>query len=156
MLLIRPFNQTDYPDVLNIERVVFSDRRAEEYMAYYLVQREHFFVAQLDSKVVGYAVGYVSRDTGKVFSIAVHPAFRGRGIGKALLIRLLGSLLDAGAVHVLLEVRVSNIAAQRLYTSVGFVQVSTMPMYYPDGEDAYVYLFTAPLKAMSNRWERSS
>jgi len=146
MFAIRLFEPSDYAGVMSIERALFSDRNADEYMGYYMLQREHFFVAQLDAELVGYAVGYVSKDIGKVFSIAVRPAFQRRGVGKALLVRLLKSLLDAGADTVLLEVRLSNRAAQRLYRSVGFVRVSTVSMYYPDGEDAYLYLFAAPAK----------
>ncbi len=156
MFAIRLFEPSDYAGVLGIERAVFSDREAEEYLAYYMMQREHFFVAQSDDELVGYAVGYVSRDIGKVFSIAVRPTFQRRGVGKTLLVRLLKSLLDAGADTVLLEVRLSNRAAQGLYRSVGFVRVSTVPMYYPDGEGAYLYLFASPAKGQMIKHGESS
>ncbi|HIH69295.1 ribosomal protein S18-alanine N-acetyltransferase [Methermicoccus shengliensis] len=148
MLTVRHFEPKDYHEVLGIERLVFSDREAEEYVSYYFMQREHFFVAQLDTRVVGYAVGYVSGEMGKVFSIAVHPMFRGRGIGSSLMIRLLTSLIASGASYVMLEVRVSNYAAQRLYRKLGFTQIYRVPMYYPDGEDAYVYALIAPPRPM--------
>jgi len=148
MLVVRPFEPEDYDEVLWIEKLVFPDRRAEEYVSYYFMQRDHFFVAQADTRVVGYAVGYVSGEMGKVFSIAVHPMFRERGIGSSLMIHLLTSLVASGATYVMLEVRVSNQVAQRMYRSLGFVRISRVPMYYPDGEDAYIYVLTAPPRAM--------
>jgi len=44
-----------------------------------------------------------------------------------------------------LEVRVSNLPAQRLYESMGFVRAGRIKHYYtPDGEDAWVYRLVVP------------
>lgn len=149
MLIVRLFEPRDYHEVLWIEKLVFSDREAEEYVNYYFMQRKHFFVAQVGTRVVGYAVGSVSKEMGKVVSIAVHPMFRGMGIGSSLMVHLLTSLIASGASHVMLEVRVSNEAAQRLYRKLGFTQISRVPMYYPDGEDAYIYVLIVPPRPMT-------
>ena len=66
----------------------------------------------------------------EVLDIAVSPAWRRRGIARALLQQLLGELPDT-VDRVLLDVRVSNTPALGLYRSLGFVQDGLRPNYYP-------------------------
>jgi len=91
-------------------------------------------------------VGYVVADTvpnhgrplGHVKDFAVHPGFRGRGLGKRLLRRALGVLDARGVDSVKLEVRASNDPAITLYEQFGFTHRRTVPNYYDDGEDALI------------------
>lgn len=62
----------------------------------------------------------------RILSIAVDPAFRGRGLGSALLQAALASLAKRGARRVRLEVRPENAAAVRMYEKAGFRRVGTM------------------------------
>lgn len=86
----------------------------------------------------GEAVGYVAVRLGPGFlhvaSIAVAPAWRGRGIGSALLRAACAA--GAGTERALLEVRASNRAARRFYARHGFVEAGLRPRGYPDGEAA--------------------
>ncbi len=59
----------------------------------------------------------------RIVSIAVHPDFQGRGIGRRLMAAALESLQRRGAECVRLEVRPDNVAARRLYESLGFQDV---------------------------------
>lgn len=59
----------------------------------------------------------------RILSIGILPEAQGKGIGKALLLKGLTSLEDAGAKRIRLEVRKGNIAAIRLYDSVGFKSI---------------------------------
>lgn len=93
---------------------------------------------------VGYIFFWVAADEIHIINIAVHPKFRKMGIGK----RLIEIALDYGRkVHAqcaFLEVRVSNLTAQHLYTKLGFKVVGVRRRYYTDNkEDALVmkYLF---------------
>jgi len=71
--------------------------------------------------------------------VAVAPPFRRRGIGAALLGRVLKEGRALGARTALLEVRASNAAAQALYSRLGFVRVGLRKAYYTDlPEDALV------------------
>jgi ribosomal-protein-alanine N-acetyltransferase len=95
--------------------------------------------------VVGYAGYWFVVDEAHISTIAVHPEWRGRGVGEHLLVHLLGQALDLGAVAATLEVRVSNTAAQNLYRKYGFEQVGRRRRYYRDnGEDAL--LMTAAMR----------
>jgi ribosomal-protein-alanine N-acetyltransferase len=67
----------------------------------------------------------------------VHSDFRRRGIGQALLQRVLEQARNRNSARVTLEVRISNTVAQSLYQSVGFVAKGLRKGYYSDdGEDA--------------------
>jgi ribosomal-protein-alanine N-acetyltransferase len=88
-------------------------------------------------------VGYiVARETAGEFHInnfAVRPEFRRRGIGAALLDRVLGEARRRKANAAFLEVRSSNHAAQALYEKSGFKAIATRPNYYSEPrEDAVV------------------
>jgi len=83
-------------------------------------------------------------DEAHVATIATHPDFRRQGIGRKLLFHALMAAKAEGARTALLEVRVSNLAAQEMYRKFGFVEVNRRPHYYSDnGEDAI--LMTADL-----------
>ncbi|OGR16822.1 MAG: ribosomal-protein-alanine N-acetyltransferase [Deltaproteobacteria bacterium RIFOXYD2_FULL_66_9] len=73
-------------------------------------------------------------------NIAVHPARRGQGIGRALLAECIRRAARAGASLIFLEVRAGNEAAQRLYRSMGFGFRAIRKGYYTDtGEDAVIF-----------------
>jgi ribosomal protein S18 acetylase RimI-like enzyme len=75
---------------------------------------------------VGVIVGFVGYSTfaakprWNVHDISVVPAARGRGVGRAMLSRVIDDATEAGAVAVTLEVRHDNDAARHLYASLGF------------------------------------
>ncbi len=73
-----------------------------------------------------------------IVTLAVQPAWRGVGLGKWLLLRLLDEARQQGGLLATLEVRTGNQAARLLYERVGFQQIGQRKRYYPDGEDALV------------------
>ena len=107
-----------------------------------------FLVAETtaDTHAKSGIVGYIVADAipnhgtplGHIKDLAVHPDFRGEGIGKRLLRRGLGVLDAHGAGSVKLEVRDGNDVARELYEQFGFTHHRTVPNYYDNGEDALV------------------
>ena len=95
-----------------------------------------------DPSVVGFVVADAvpnhGQPIGHVKDLAVHPEFRGRGVGKSLFERGLGVLEANGVASVKLEVRASNERARSLYRQFDFAHVRTIPNYYDDGENAHV------------------
>ena len=74
-----------------------------------------------------------------VTNIAVAEEARGRGVGRKLTEELLRILSNLGASYATLEVRVSNLRAQNLYKSLGFLSVGKRKRYYEDNdEDAFL------------------
>lgn len=96
-------------------------------------------MAQSGATIVGYLIGREVGGSGEILNLAVEPAFRRRGIARALLEAGLAALRRRGAGEVFLEVRVSNAAAQALYRQAGFRPVGQRPGYYRSPrEDALV------------------
>ena len=102
----------------------------------------HYVVAVDGPDLLGYAGLAVTGDEAHVLTIGVTGAAQGRGIGTALLRDLLAA---AGPRSVLLDVRVDNPTAQRLYERYGFVPVGRRRRYYqPSGTDALVMARPVP------------
>jgi ribosomal-protein-alanine N-acetyltransferase len=70
-------------------------------------------------------------DEATLLNIVVHPYWQRRGIARELLLHALQELGERGAVRCLLEVRVSNLGAIALYSSLGFGVDGRRRDYYP-------------------------
>jgi len=92
-----------------------------------------------ERRVVGYIIFWRIQDEIQINNIAVHPDFRGLGIGEAILREVLDKARSEGAVFVSLEVRVSNVPARALYEKFGFEIIGSRKDYYINpAEDALV------------------
>lgn len=83
----------------------------------------------------------VAADEAEILTIAVAHAARRGGVARALLCEATIHAANVGAKAIFLEVSVANIAALRLYTHAGFIQVGRRPRYYSDNTDALVLRF---------------
>ena len=61
-----------------------------------------------------------SPELGEIHVIGVHPAFQGRGLGRATVIEALWYLAEAGCLTGMLYVDTANETALDLYQSLGF------------------------------------
>jgi ribosomal protein S18 acetylase RimI-like enzyme len=76
---------------------------------------------------VGAVQGVMDRGPiGAIQNVGVLPAFRGQGLGKALVRRALAGFFQAGLQRAYLEVTAQNEGAVRLYRSVGFKKAKTL------------------------------
>ncbi|WIX32059.1 GNAT family N-acetyltransferase [Salinicola sp. JS01] len=93
-------------------------------------------------------VAYLPFDA-ELQSISVHPDARRRGLAAALLAWLLARTARGGAERMLLEVRASNQAAQRLYHKLGFAEDGRRRGYYrcDDGGSEEAVLMSRALPA---------
>ncbi|MBF6044969.1 ribosomal-protein-alanine N-acetyltransferase [Streptomyces sp. NRRL B-1677] len=102
-----------------------------------------------DGRVVGYAGLAAIDGTGDVQTIAVAQEHWSTGLGSRLLRELLTAATDFECREVLLEVRVDNTRAQRLYERFGFEGVGVRRGYYQPGNvDALVMRLSDPLSAV--------
>ena len=149
--VVRKARREDIPAIIVVNRVSRPENYPEWFFEDHLTRwGEACYVAEVNGKVVGYVMSRVEYGAsnfdlrrlvrkGHIVSIAVLPGYRRRGIGTALMKAALRSLREKyGCEEVYLEVRVSNEPAIRLYEKLGFRRVRVIPMYYLDGEDAYV------------------
>lgn len=74
-------------------------------------------------------------DEAEILTLATRPDFRRRGLAGKLLAAVESTLVAQGTNHFFLEVRVDNIAAQKLYQQAGYEVMYQRRNYYtlPDG-----------------------
>lgn len=85
----------------------------------------------------GFVLARVAGDEAEILTLAVTPAARGKGLGRALLIAAANRSQKLGATSMFLEVGTDNPAALALYAGLGFAKVGMRKGYY-DGTDALV------------------
>ncbi len=103
-----------------------------------LLDRLHLHRVARSDIIVGYGGFWYGGSQAHISTIAVHPAYRGKGLGELLLAGMVRRAITLGARYVSLEVRVSNHTAINLYLKYEFVQCGRKTAYYRDnGEDAY-------------------
>ncbi len=98
-------------------------------------------VLETDDRVRAYGVMSSGAGEAHVLNVCVHPAERGRGLGRELLHLMEAEALRRKADMLLLEVRPSNTVAINLYESMGFNEIGLRKNYYPAAggrEDALV------------------
>jgi N6-L-threonylcarbamoyladenine synthase len=144
-VLFRAAEVADLPALMHLETTTFvSDAWSADAMRGELTARHGWYVVavdEADGAILGYAGLSCPRGAhaADVQTIAVADGSRGRGIGRALLTRLVAEAHARGAREVLLEVRADNPVAQSLYSSLGFEAIAVRPHYYqPDDVDAVV------------------
>jgi ribosomal-protein-alanine N-acetyltransferase len=147
VLRIRPMTIADLPAVQLIERASFTtpwppQAYRQELEANRLAA---YLVATMGEEIVAYGGIWLMVDEAHVTTFAVHPRYRRRRIGEQLLLALLDLSLDRHAREATLEVRLSNLAARRLYEKYGFRPVGIRPRYYSDNQEDALIMTTEPL-----------
>ena len=133
---IRLLRPTDLALLENVREGVFDDKPDARWSAEFLADaRHHLAVALEGGTVVGMAsaVHYVHPDKAPelwVNEVGVAPSYRKSGLGKRLMKTLFdhGRRLGCSEAWVLTEGE--NVAARRLYESVGGQESSEPPVYY--------------------------
>lgn len=138
--LRRPRN-ADIPRLVEIERSSFAawyyrdHRLSARDFADLIKRRKTFFrVAEYRQKVIGDLIGDMtaskSRRLARLDSIAVDPKWQGRSVGRRLAKSFVVKARRAGYYSVVLEVAAPNLAAQHLFTGLGFRKYRKLLKYY--------------------------
>ena len=99
----------------------------------------HFaLLAESGGAPAGFAMGRVAAGEAEVLTLAVRPARRREGTGRALMRALMAEAARRGAAALFLEVAEGNAAARMLYAGLGAMEAGRRRRYYPDGSDALV------------------
>jgi ribosomal-protein-alanine N-acetyltransferase len=99
------------------------------------------------SATVGFAGLWLMVDEAHVTTIALHPQYRGRGLGELMLSSLIQIAYNISARMVTLEVRVSNHVAQNLYRKYGFQEAGVRRRYYSDNNEDALIMWTEHINA---------
>jgi len=131
----------DLDTVVEIERASFGTPWSRAAFRYEITQNKvaRCLVARGGVGVVGYICCWEIGHEIHITNVAVHPAHRRQGLGRALVAGLLGEGRARGVRLAFLEVRPTNEDAMLLYEHLGFRVVGRRKGYYFDtGEDALV------------------
>jgi [ribosomal protein S18]-alanine N-acetyltransferase len=103
------------------------------------------FIANKDSSAVvirrggqiaAFALMHFGDETAHLNLLAVAPDYRRQGLGRQLVEWLCASALEAGVLHINLELRATNMGAQTFYATLGFERHSVKQGYYQGRESA--------------------
>jgi len=88
-----------------------------------------YYLGRLGATPVGTLKVYRWGTKAGIYAFGVLPAYRGQGLGRAILMQTLAALPAAGMTRFALEVETDNVTAIRLYESAGFVATTTYGYY---------------------------
>lgn len=138
--VIRKARPDDLDALVALENRCFdADRMSQRsYAAALRNPRARVLAATAGRKLVGAAVVLLRADSpaARLYSVAVDPALRGRGLGARLLTAAERAAREAGAAFLRLEVRDRNKTALALYAKSGYGMIGRIAQYYDDGSDA--------------------
>jgi [ribosomal protein S18]-alanine N-acetyltransferase len=140
---VRRASLHDLDDISKIEIACFAAPWPREVLAEEIAERSwsRVVVASSQDTVIAFMVYWLVSSELHLLNLAVHPRWRRRGLGRMLVDHLVAEARVEGRLELLLEVRVSNAAAQELYRRVGFHEIMVRRRYYSDNqEDALVML----------------
>jgi ribosomal-protein-alanine N-acetyltransferase len=134
-------NISNYLDsILEIENLSFPSPWSPKLFRDELLNHaSNFWGLVVDGVLVGYICFWMFASEIQVINFAIHPEHRGKRLGHGLLDEMIRSARHKGIQSIWLEVRPSNLIAQRLYSKAGFREIGRRPLYYRDtNEDAIV------------------
>ncbi|KUK10478.1 MAG: [SSU ribosomal protein S18P]-alanine acetyltransferase [Clostridia bacterium 41_269] len=142
-LTIQPMMPEHLDEVLKIEEVSFPSPWSKQAYLNELLFNDfaHYFVCTLKGCVIGYIGMWIVIDEGHITTIAVAPEYRGKRIAEKMLKFAADYAGKFGAEKLVLEVRVSNLSAQKLYRRMGFKNIGVRKEYYSDSREDAIVMF---------------
>lgn len=140
-ITIRKMEVQDVDQVLHVERASFAVPWTTDIFYQEILDNKHahYFVLQLEKEIVGYIGIWIVFEEAQITNVAIRPEYRGKQLGEKLFGYTMQYAMSMGAERVSLEVRQSNIPAQKLYRKFGFMPGGIRKNYYTDNqEDAIV------------------
>lgn len=143
MITVRAMQTKDADEVSRLEQQIFSQPWSRQgFVDSIELGNTVFLVAEEQSKILGYIGMYLSVDEAEITNVAVAPAKRRRGIGEMLLKAAKEEVGLRSIDTIVLEVRVSNGDAVRLYERNGFQVCGRRKEFYElPREDAYIMVY---------------
>lgn len=139
-LQFRLAQTSDIPFLMSIETAAFSGDRLSLRRFKHWVKAGNaiLLVAEHEHKVLAYGLVLLRKGQrlARLYSLAVAPELKGKGVGRLLLQQLEHHTAAKGWQFMRLEVAENNLAAIALYQTMGYTQFGRYPHYYEDQQDA--------------------
>lgn len=147
-IVIEDMRIEDIDAVQEVERASFPVPWPANAFRHELTQNRnaHYIVAREGERIVGYAGLWMSLDEAHITTFAVLPDHRRRRIGERMLVAIFDKSASLGAEWLTLEVRASNMPAQRLYQKYGFRPAGIRRRYYSDNNEDAIIMWTERLR----------
>jgi ribosomal-protein-alanine N-acetyltransferase len=129
--VIRKMAERDLKEIVALENEIFPDPWSYNAFKSDLGNSIAFpLVATAGDSIAGYSCLYIVAGEMQIGNFAVAPDFRGKGIAKTLMNKILELANERKCDSIFLEVRESNQPARSLYESFGFKVVGRRVGYY--------------------------
>ena len=123
--VVRPMTEADLGAVAALAKRVWK-AKASRWVKACLASGDLGYVAVVDGRVVGFGFACMCGTHGRLHTLAVDPAYRGRGLAKQLHRARLQAMRLMGVVDVVDEIASWNLASIRISTLSGFQPVGEM------------------------------
>ncbi len=138
---IRPARVSDLGKIITLEEICFAEESFTRSQLRYLMTKAKadFWVTEEPGGEISSFIVLLRRKNSsgmRIYSVAVSPGYRGKGLGRLLLAEAEKRAKEAGLNHLRLEVSVLNESAVRLYLNYGFEVFGERPAYYKNGSKA--------------------
>ncbi|HXA99734.1 MAG TPA: ribosomal protein S18-alanine N-acetyltransferase [Steroidobacteraceae bacterium] len=127
---VRPMHDLDIPVVAAIEKAAYQFPWSEGIFRDCLRVGYVCRIIDVAGDVGGYGIMSIGAGEAHILNVCIRDEYRSRGFARKVLLYLLERARSAGMSEAFLEVRPSNVAAARLYHSLGFEQVGIRRGYY--------------------------
>jgi ribosomal-protein-alanine N-acetyltransferase len=134
------WTESDLSQILEIEKSSFNHFDAytrEDFRRWYGHNPDLCVVAEIDGCIAGYMISRILPDKAELASLAIHPTYRRRGVGSALLDYTVARIKSYNVNCIDLEVRKTNLDGFRFWKKMGFILMGEQPGFYEDGETAF-------------------
>ena len=121
-------NIDDIEAVFRLSHAVLDEAWSKDVMLQSLQVGYDLFVCYQDETLIAYVLSQDILLETQIMQVCVHQDFRRLGVAKKLMKMLIAAKQDMDAL--MLEVRISNAAAQSFYQHLGFANVGQRPNYY--------------------------
>jgi len=132
----------DVPAIMEIEKQVYTHPWSKGIFMDCMRVGYNCWVYSEDEILLAYGLVSVAVNEAHILNLCVSPDAQGKGLGKLMLYKLMQLAEDRQGNSIFLEVRESNLIAQKLYDQEGFNRIGLRKNYYPaeEGrEDALVF-----------------
>jgi len=129
-LRLAPLCMGDSAALARLHAALFPPGWGEDAFRSFMADQRAFGFRIRQDRLAGFILCRVVADEAEILTLAVAPAQRGRGAGRALVALAMAEAARLGARQMFLEVREDNAIAQALYQSLGFIGVGRREAYY--------------------------
>tara|TARA_A100001015_G_C14927186_1_gene686874 strand:+ start:156 stop:605 length:450 start_codon:yes stop_codon:yes gene_type:complete len=127
-------SEEDLSELLRLETACFSYPWRKNHFLESFRHSDMVFLVTCENCNIGYSVFRFILDECEILSLGIEPECQSRGYGTQLIEFCMQKARENNCKKLFLEVRVSNLPAQRLYEKIGFKSIGLRKNYYQGSE----------------------